>query len=542
MEYPLYVYAAGTLLALALYKVVAFAWRVVASPLRHLPGPPSESLFWGNMGVIQKEDNSVPQERWVKQYGPNIAYKGVFNMWRLWTVDTRALHHIVMHSDIYQRPASGRYQLSRLVGPGVLVTEEEQHRHQRRVMNPAFGPAQVRELTEVFMDVSNALRDIWQSEVAKAGEGPTVVDASSWLGRATLDIIGRAGFGYDFEALNPSGAANELNQAFATLFTMPVAPRDRFFAFLQATIPPLRIFKTAGNRKAEEAQKVMRRIGMQLIQQRKAAIQSEKGRGVERKDITERDLLTLLIRANMSTDIPENQRLSDDEVLAQVPTFIVAGHETTATATTWALFSLAQQPETARKLRDELLSVAKDSPDMDTLNALPYLDAVVRETLRHHSPVPMTTRAATADDAIPVSAPYTDRYGRTRDTIEIRKGDLVFIPILAINRSKAIWGEDADEFKPERWEHVPEGASSVPGVWGNVFSFLGGPRACIGYRFSLVETKALLFALVRAFEFELAIPADQIKKRSGIVTRPVVTDAEGKTKGSLPLVIRPYRA
>ena len=79
---------------------------------------------------------------------------------------------------------------------------------------------------------------------------------------------------------------------------------------------PLRESKKA-KKKAEEAQKVMRRIGMQLIQQLKAAIQSEKGRGVELKDITERDLLTLLIKANMATDIPDSQRLSDEDVLAR---------------------------------------------------------------------------------------------------------------------------------------------------------------------------------------------------------------------------------
>ncbi|KAG6823047.1 hypothetical protein H0H93_004334, partial [Arthromyces matolae] len=56
-----------------------------------------------------------------------------------------------------------------------------------------------------------------------------------------------------------------------------------------------------------------------------------------------------------------------------------------------------------------------------------------------------------------------------------------------INRDKTIWGDDAHEFRPERWETVPEEANRIPGVWGNVLTFLGGPRACIGYRFSLVE-------------------------------------------------------
>ncbi|EKM59788.1 uncharacterized protein PHACADRAFT_250518 [Phanerochaete carnosa HHB-10118-sp] len=312
----------------------------------------------------------------------------------------------------------------------------------------------------------------------------------------------------------------------------------------------------------------MRRIGLRLIAEKKAAIvaetaATEKGRGVERKDITERDLLTLLIRANMATDIPESQRLTDDEVLAQVPTFIVAGHETTSTATTWALFALAQRPHVQRKLRAELLGVPTDGPTMDALNALPYLDAVVRETFRHHAPVPMSLREAVQDDVIPVGTPYTDKHGRVRETVEVRRGDLVCLPILALNRRCDIWGDDAHEFRPERWEDVPEAAASVPGVWGNLLTFLGGPRACIGYRFSVVEcvpaavflslprqvcsellgrTKALLFALVRAFEFELAVPAEDVKKQSRIVTRPVVTGPDGRAKASLPLIIRPYRA
>ena len=69
----------------------------------------------------------------------------------------------------------------------------------------------------------------------------------------------------------------------------------------------------------------------------------------------------------------------------------------------------------------------------------------------------------------------------------IMKGDSIFVPMLAINRDPAIWGADARVFKPERWDAIPEGAHSIPGVWGNTMSFLAGPRACIGYRFSVVE-------------------------------------------------------
>ncbi len=88
-----------------------------------------------------------------------------------------------------------------------------------------------------------------------------------------------------------------------------------------------------------------------------------------------------------------------------------------STATTWALFALTQSPESQIKLRDELLRVDTDTPTMDELNALPYLDWVVRETLRVHSPVPSTIRTAGKDDVIPLSRPFIDKKGRVQDSI-----------------------------------------------------------------------------------------------------------------------------
>ena len=168
----------------------------------------------------------------------------------------------------------------------------------------------------------------------------------------------------------------------------------------------------------------------------------------------------------------------------EVPTFLVAGHETTrygttfsrgifalddsanSTATTWALYAITNAPEIQTKLREELLSVDTETPTMDELMALPYLDAVVRETLRVHSPVPGTQRIAMKDDVIPVEKPYTDKNGVVHDSIRygymspignsmgililrnsVRKRDPIFISILAINRSQELWGPDAREFK-----------------------------------------------------------------------------------------------
>jgi cytochrome P450 len=86
-------------------------------------------------------------------------------------------------------------------------------------------------------------------------------------------------------------------------------------------------------------------------------------------------------------------------------------------ATTWALFALTQNRDSQDKLRAELTSVSTDNPTMDELNSLPYLDAVVRETLRVHAPVPTTMRVAKRDDVVPLSEPYTDKKGRKHHTI-----------------------------------------------------------------------------------------------------------------------------
>ncbi|TFK89337.1 cytochrome P450 [Polyporus arcularius HHB13444] len=534
--------ALASLIALALWKLFPVVRRLYRSQLRSLPGPPNEHWFYGNLKAIHAEENSVPQERWSAEAGSHtIMYRGFLGTDRLWTLDTRALNHILTHSTDYQKPSAARRNLARILGEGVLFTEADQHRQQRRVMNPAFGPAQIRELTEIFVDKAIELRNVWDAEIAKDGE-PARINVLKTLSKMTLDVIGLAGFNYCFDSL--SGKSSELGEAFNGIFDP--SPNFTIMMFLRNFFPIFNAIPDARTRSIDQAQATMRRIGLELVAEKKAAIlreryeSKEKEGGVERKDIAGRDLLTLLLKANMATDIPDNQRLSDEDVLAQVPTFLVAGHETTSTATTWCLFALTQAPEVQKKLRAELLTLDTDTPNMDELSNLPYLDMVVRETLRIHAPVPSTMRVAMKDDVIPVAEPFVDRNGVVQDSIRISEGTPIIIPVLALNRWKKLWGEDAFEFKPERWENPPEAISSIPGVWGHILSFLGGPRACIGYRFSLIEMKALIFTLVRAFEFELAVPAEDIQKKSAIVQRPLLRSAP-KDGSQMPLLMRRYK-
>ncbi|GJJ14105.1 hypothetical protein Clacol_008362 [Clathrus columnatus] len=346
--------------------------------------------------------------------------------------------------------------------------------------------------------------------------------------RANLAELLGEGFDYKFEALNPAGIPNELNAAFSSVmreggnFRLINVLRN-FIPILRKIIPPLK--PTSRTRRLAKSTEVMTRIGSELLSSKKQAVQSiidqkEHNPGqVEKTDISGRDLLSRLVAANMATDLPENHRLSDHDVYSQIPTFLIAGHETTATAATWTLFALAQHPDIQIKLREELLLVETDSPSMDELNALPYLELIVREIMRLHAPVASTIRLSAKDDLIPLENPYQDKNGILRHEIPISKGDSIFIPILTLNLHKGIWGEDALEFRPERWANYSDKSHDLPGVYANMLTFLGGPRS---------------------FQFELAVPVEDVEKKTALVTRPHLKSAP-KAGPQLPLKIRAWK-
>ena len=164
--------------------------------------------------------------------------------------------------------------------------------------------------------------------------------------------------------------------------------------------------------------------------------------------------------------------MSLNEILCQISTFLAAGHETSSSSLTWTLYALARAPHVQTKLRTALHALAvppssshshshshSSSPptdaDLQRILAHPYLDAVVREGLRLHAPATSTMRVAggRADDGsvVPLSTGF----------VRLRAGDIVTIPLQAMNRSRAVWGEDAEAFVPERWMGSGDGGGGV---------------------------------------------------------------------------------
>jgi hypothetical protein len=362
------------------------------------------------------------------------------------------------------------------------------------VQNPAFSNSHIREMTEIFVAKSaevrimlftsrkcinrgtRQLKDRLLEQIAASPQpGQAKVEITSWLSRATLDIIGLAGFNYSFDALKYGEGSNELGHAFAQIFNS--AKHAKLVNALKVRIPILRgivrfslssfdgLVNSPGDslrppampkqqvdqksKRITKAQQIMRRVGLQLVREKQQAVLEERasGRGTALEKGKDKDLLSLLIKANMDKDLPAEQQLSVEQILNQIPTFVVAGehrifncsrnqphkyctdpyppaykkpkgHETSSTSMTWALFALACNPEVQRRLRAELQAFSHNAPSMDELNAFAYLDAVVREALRLYPAIDTTLRVATQPDVIPLAKPFVGRDGVLRNEIQ----------------------------------------------------------------------------------------------------------------------------
>ncbi|KAH9915437.1 cytochrome P450 [Epithele typhae] len=523
--------------ALSCLAASVLAWIIWAkllkshlSPLRQLRGPPTPSWFYGHVHQMTHAHSVPLMQTWLSQFGPNILTRWMLMEPALWTADPRALEHI-LHSPNYVKPWEARVSASRIIGNGIILAEGHDHRKQ----NPAFGPIQIQAFTEIFLEKAKELRDIWSSRASSSGE-PVTVNVVDWLERTTLDAIAETGFGLHLDSLNMRETPNALQQAFHDILSVP--PEVSIFRLLMDMVPQLDFFPDERTRSINNARRMIRDMGLRLVEEKRRELSFKTDD--TRSPQPGRDLITLLLQANMDPDLPEDRRLNEEEILSQIPSFLVAGHESSSMAATWCLFALAQNPTVQTTLRKELLAIPSDTPPHSDLLRLPYLDSVVRETLRLHAPVVFTLRAALADDIVPTSAPFTDCHGTTRHEIKIARGNRVVLPFLLVNQSKALWGDDALEFKPERWTALPEAASKLPGLWSNLLTFSSGPRSCMGYRFAISELKALVFTLVRAFEFELAVDPAQVTRVGMLVQRPAIV-GELEKGAQLPMRVQPFR-
>jgi cytochrome P450 len=395
--------------------------------------------------------------------------------------------------DIWTKPPQDTTRISIFFGlRSILFTEGEEHRVQRRILTPAFSRRQIRNLVPVFWEKAM----IMGNKVAEDVEKGELVDICRWSSLATLDIIGAAGLGYEFDAMEQGQDANELAAAFATFLSKsPTASKLRFLSFF---IPFWILYRLPLKRSNElrAAGLSYNKVCRELIATKRRELAEKKAAGKDNDE--ERDILSVLIKSG-----EYETEEGTDVIRDQLMTFLAAGHETTATLLTWAVHLLIEHPKWQKILRDEIRGAfplgSPESITFEQLEGLKNLQNFATEAIRYFPPVPLLMRMNNRDT--------------TLDGVFVPKGTHLAIVPWALHKDPKIWGEDADEFRPERWEGDQPMDSNY-----NLLTFLAGPRNCIGKDFAKSEFKALVAVLVGRFHFEGT--GKKIEIQGGITSRP----------------------
>ncbi|KAL5488445.1 hypothetical protein ACEPAI_6563 [Sanghuangporus weigelae] len=480
-----------------------------------LKGPPSSSWIFGVTKEVFKGDSGALYEQWAKEYGPVYQIPTPLGGRRTILTDPKAVAYFYSKETFtcVQSNFSKRL-IENLLGRGLLWSEGESHRRQRKTLTPAFSNAAIRCLTPVFFDSAYKVKAAWDALISSSDADEAIIDVQKWMNCVSLDSIGIAGFGHDFGTLH--GKRSTIKEVFDSFGT---APPVTMVVLLGQVIPIiLKLPNTRGNmiRKLHDT---MGDVSEQLLERS----HKEKALGGGATD-TSRSIIGSLLRAESADS---ELRLTPEEALAQMKVLILAGYETTSISLTWALIELSLHPEKQDKLRSELAEFTNKDPTYDQFTSgLPYLDAVTREVLRLHPPLSQTGRVAKYDDIILLSTPITTVFCSHSGHQSL---------------SDEIWGSDAKEFEPERWMDNESGLTSkakeVQG-YHHILSFIDGPRTCLGRAFAIAEFKSVLSVLIRNYVFSLRDgPETKIDMVTTIMRRPKVA---GELGYAVPMRVRRF--
>jgi cytochrome P450 len=363
----------------------------------------------------------------------------------------------------YEKPRLVKRILAPTIGRGLLSSDGELWRAQRKIVAASFTPPAVDALVPAFARVGEAMARTWEP-----GTRDMAVEATT----ATMTVISEALFSGDAR-LTTRTAMDHITHA------MEGVSEARLQVLLGMPLIPLSPKGFRGHR------------GMRFLRQTLGEIVRER-----LQPGAPEDFVTNVIRALMD-------RFPREEAL-QLPvdnaaTFYLAGHETTANTTTWTLYLLSEQPELQERVATEA-AAALAAGDADLPDRLPLLRAVLEESLRLYPPVPRFDREAVAADMI--------------GEHEVAPGDLVSIWPWIIHRHKKLWDEpdvfDAERFAPEhkngrhRFQYIPFG---------------GGPRTCVGARLAMAEALTILAIWLARWRFR-PVPGREVRVSGMVTLRP----------------------
>ncbi|RLL67362.1 cytochrome P450 [Streptomyces sp. Z26] len=404
-------------------------------------------------------------------------------------------------------------------GNGLLTAQDADYRRQRRLVQPLFTRRRVDGYGGAVAAEAELAVARWRALAADGGSGGSgggaVTDLVADMNRLALRTVTRILFGTDLEE-----AVDVTDRCFPTI-------SDYVLHRAYTPLKPPRDWPTPANRRAGEAIRQVYAVCDRVIAGRLAAGRTGTGGGAgagrtggaDTGEGTDTgggaggtdDLLDLLARARSDEDRP----LDADELRDQVLIFLVAGHETTATSLAFTLHLLAHHPEHQRAARAEIDRVLGERlPTAADMTRLPYLTRCLQEAMRLYPAAPVIGRRA-------VEACEVDGY-------VLPAGANVVVSPWVTHRHPDLW-DDPERFDPDRFTPEREAARHRY-AW---FPFGGGPRACIGQHFSMLESVLALSVLLRAYELHPAGDTPYVPVSAGITLQP---------KGPAPVRLSPTRA
>jgi cytochrome P450 len=350
-----------------------------------------------------------------------------------------------------------------VLGNGLLTSEGELHRRQRRLAQPAFHSGRLAAYATVMVSCAQAMSRQWVTDERYA------IDQE--MMRLTLQIVGRTLFSADV-LIDAKGIGASLTHALE-LFIILNSP-------VAQLISPLR--KRAEQEVARSRRELELVLGRVIADHRAHPDQYD-------------DMLSLLMSAH--DDIGAGY-MSDELLLDESLTLLLAGHETTANALTWTWYLLAQHPDVEARLRRELETVlGSDLPTLDHLPRLPYTGRVFREALRLYPPAWVIAREA-----------VTASLG----SVEVPPGVTLFMSPYATQRAPRFW-KDPEQFNPDRWLVEADRPKFA------FYPFGAGTRVCIGEHFAMMEGILLIAVLAQRWKLRLE-PDQKVELWPQITLRP----------------------
>ena len=459
--------------------------RPSGRPLTTLPGPRGLPLL-GNLLQLKATQLPTILERWADRYGPLYTFR--LGRKPVVVVAEPALIQTVLRHrpETYRRLHTIAAAFDDLGGQGVFTAEGAHWRRQRRVVMPALSAPQVRQFFPTLTAVTTRLKTRW-ARAARAGE---VVDIPTELMRYTAEVTTRFTFGDDLPALDHGGEGLRAVSGADPADDQSSVPGPR--AVLACLPPPGGSCVCTGPGRAPHGDGRRPGTGARAS-----------GAGPSQGPPPRRTVLEALLVARDA----EGRAWSDDEILSNLLTMLVAGEDTTAHTMAWMLHFMTDVPAVQQAMQQEadaVLGAARMLPDVQTQDQLPYIDAVAQETMRLKSVAPLLFVEPT--HAVDLGG------------IHLPAGTAVFL----LTRHGGLHEHafpDAAQFQPARWLTAPLEPTRGP-TPQILVPFGGGPRVCPGRTLAWLEIKTVMAMLCRNFTLTKPVGAPPVREHFAFTLMP----------------------